>query len=82
MVAISDHFKRMTEVLEKHAKHPIAHPVFSHLPSVFEREVSFFASLYFIARCNAEKAVLAMCNEIRPLLESREKVLLTNAEQV
>ncbi len=81
VAGISEHFKRLSEVLEKHAKHPIAHPVFSHLPSVFEREVSYFASLYFIARCNAEKQVLATCAEIRPLLESREKVLLTNAEQ-
>ncbi len=81
LAGISEHFVRLKDQLEKYAKHPIAHPVYSHLPSVFEREMSYFAALYFIARCNNEKGVLALCAEIRPLLDSREKVLLANVDQ-
>lgn len=76
----SEHWMRMKEQLEKFAKNPIAHPVYSHLPNVLEREMSWFSSLYFTARCNGTENVVRFCNEMRAQLNSREKVLLANAE--
>ena len=76
---ISNNWKEMMEFLKKIAKHPIAHPIYAHLPSVFEREISFFGSIYFIARMNEEKEVLDFCANHK--LEAREKTLLKNVKE-
>ena len=75
---ISNDWKGLVEVLTKIAKHPISHPVFAHLPSVFEREISFFASIYYVARMNEEKHVVDYCASLK--LDAREKTLLKNAK--
>lgn len=79
MAPISDAWKSLDEYLTRLAKAPIAHPVYANLPGVFEREVSRFACMYFIARCNDEKAVHDYCEGLK--LDSKERTLLKNAKE-
>ena len=77
---VSDAWKTLEEGFRKRTKYAVAHPVYSHLPSVFEREMSDFASMFFVSRCNDFEATNALVAKVRGNLTSFEKVLLSNCE--